>query len=62
LLQKSFWGDERKFSEPLMRPAPRDVRDHIISYKNDHVHLTYEPAGFIYAIDVPLASLTSPVA
>jgi two-component sensor histidine kinase len=23
------------------------------------VHLTYEPAGFIYALDVPLASLTS---
>jgi hypothetical protein len=36
LLQKSFWGDERKFSEPLMRPAPRDVRDHIVSLKNDH--------------------------
>ena len=25
LLQKPFWGDERKLSEPLMRPAPRDV-------------------------------------
>jgi len=23
------------------------------------VHLTYEPAGFVYALDVPLASLTS---
>ena len=36
LLQKPFWGDERKLSEPLMRPAPRDVRDHIVSLKNDH--------------------------
>ena len=26
------------------------------------VHLTYEPAGFVYAFDVPLASLTSPAA
>jgi two-component sensor histidine kinase len=26
------------------------------------VHLTYEPAGFVYAFDVPLASLTSPSA
>jgi hypothetical protein len=26
------------------------------------VHLAYEPAGFVYALDVPLASLTSPVA
>jgi hypothetical protein len=25
LLQKSFWGAERKFLEPLMRLAPRDV-------------------------------------
>ena len=29
LLQKSFWGDERKFLEPLMRFAHGDVRDHI---------------------------------
>ena len=26
------------------------------------VHLTYEPAGFVYALDVPLASLTSSLA
>jgi two-component sensor histidine kinase len=26
------------------------------------VHLTYEPTGFVYALDVPLASLTSPAA
>src|SRR3977135_4295763 len=31
LLQKSFWGDERKFLEPLMRFAHGDVRDHIVS-------------------------------
>src|SRR5882757_6467559 len=36
LLQKYFWGGEPKFSEPLMRLAPRDVRDHIVSRQNDH--------------------------
>src|SRR5450432_2372882 len=36
LLQKYFWGAEPKFSEPLMRLAPRDVRDHIVSRQNDH--------------------------
>lgn len=29
---------------------------------NGDVQLTYQPAGFVYAIDVPLASLTSPAA
>jgi len=29
LLQKSFWGVERKFLAPLMRFARGDVRDHI---------------------------------
>src|SRR6478735_6669940 len=29
LLQKSFWGGERKFLEPLMRFTRGDVRDHI---------------------------------
>jgi hypothetical protein len=27
LLQKSFWGSERKFLEPLMRFTPGDVRE-----------------------------------
>jgi hypothetical protein len=36
LLQKSFWNDERKFSEPLTLFAHSDVRDHIISFKIDH--------------------------
>ena len=36
LLQKSFWGDERNFSGPLMRFARGDMRDHIVSHKNDH--------------------------
>ena len=36
MLQKSFWGDERKFLEPLMRFARGDVRDHIVSSKIDH--------------------------
>src|SRR3979411_187977 len=34
LLQKSFWGDERKFLEPLMRFTHGDVRDHIVSSKS----------------------------
>jgi hypothetical protein len=28
LLQKSFWGGERKFLEPLMRFTRGEVRDH----------------------------------
>jgi hypothetical protein len=36
LLQKSFWGGERKFLKPLMRFTRGDVRDHIVSSKIDH--------------------------
>src|SRR5215207_11661573 len=36
LLQKSFWGGELKFLEPLMRLTGGDVRDHIVSPKIDH--------------------------
>jgi len=36
LLQKSFWGDERKILEALMRFTRSDVRDHIVSSKIDH--------------------------
>jgi hypothetical protein len=36
LLQKSFWGGERKFQEPLMRLTRGDMRDHIVSHKIDH--------------------------
>jgi len=36
LLQKSFWGDERKFLEPLTRFTSGDVRGHIVSSKIDH--------------------------
>ena len=36
LLQKSIWGGERKFLEPLMRFTRGDVRDHIVSSKIDH--------------------------
>jgi hypothetical protein len=35
LLQKSFWGGERKFLEPLMRFSSGDERDHIVSSKID---------------------------
>jgi hypothetical protein len=33
---KVFWGDERKFLEPVMRFRRGDVRDHIVSSKIDH--------------------------
>jgi hypothetical protein len=36
LLQKYFWAGELKFSEPLMRLVPHDVRDHIVLLQNDH--------------------------
>jgi hypothetical protein len=36
LLQKSFLGDERNSLGPLMRFACGDVRDLIVSHKNDH--------------------------
>jgi hypothetical protein len=36
LLQKSFWGAERKFLEPLMRFTRGDVRGHIAPSKIDH--------------------------
>jgi len=36
VLKNSFWGDVRKFLEPLMRPTCGDVRDHINSSKIDH--------------------------
>ena len=36
VLKKSFWGDDQNFSGLLMRFARGDMRDHIISHKNDH--------------------------
>jgi hypothetical protein len=36
LLKKSFWGDEQKFLEPLMRFTRSELRDHIVSSKIDH--------------------------
>src|SRR5437868_3045284 len=36
VLQNSFWGDDQNFSGPLMRFARGDMRDHIVSHKNDH--------------------------
>jgi hypothetical protein len=36
LLQKSFWGAERKFLEPLKHSARGDVREHIVLSKTDH--------------------------
>jgi hypothetical protein len=34
LLQKSFWSEEQKFLEPLMRFTRGDVRDHIVFIQN----------------------------
>jgi len=39
VLQKSFCIDEQEFLEPLMRFARSDMRDHIVSRKNDHAAL-----------------------
>ena len=36
LLQKSFWGDERKVFAALARAARGDVKDRIVSQKNHH--------------------------
>jgi hypothetical protein len=36
LLQKSFWGDGQIFPGLLMRFARGDMRDHIVSQKNDY--------------------------
>jgi hypothetical protein len=36
LLQKFFWGGERKFLDPLMRSTRGNVRDHIDSSKIDY--------------------------
>jgi len=35
VLQKSFWGDERKFLEPLMHFTRGDVGAHIVSIQID---------------------------
>src|SRR5258705_10817706 len=36
VLKKSFLTDRRNFSGPPVRSPRRDVRDHIVSQKNDH--------------------------
>ena len=36
VLKKSFWDDDQNFQGPLMRFARGDMRDHIVSHKNDH--------------------------
>ena len=36
VLKKSFLADERNFLGPLMCIARGDVRDHVVSHKNDH--------------------------
>ena len=36
IVEKVLWGDERKFSEPLMRSTRGGVRDHIVSPKINH--------------------------
>jgi hypothetical protein len=46
VLQKSFWGDGQNFSGLLMRFARGDMRDHIVSHKNDH-GASYERYGVL---------------
>jgi hypothetical protein len=46
VLQKSFWGDDHNFSGLLMRFARGDMRDHIVSHKNDH-GASYERYGVL---------------
>jgi hypothetical protein len=46
LLKKSFWGDDHNFSGLLMRFARGDMRDHIVSHKNDH-GASYERYGVL---------------
>jgi hypothetical protein len=36
VLKKSFWGDAQNFSGLLMLFARGDMRNHIVSHKNDH--------------------------
>jgi len=50
LLKKSFLADERNFSEPLMRFARRDVRDHNALHKNDH-GLSYRSQPALSAVE-----------
>src|SRR5258705_5038871 len=46
VLKKSFWGDAQNFSGLLMRFARGDMRDHIVSHKNDH-GASYERYGVL---------------
>jgi two-component sensor histidine kinase len=47
-------GTKRSFGTRLIETLGKQL-------KGD-VRLTYEPSGFVYALDVPLASLTSSAA
>jgi hypothetical protein len=46
VLKKSFWGDDQNFSGLLMRFARGDMRDYIVSHKNDH-GASYERYGVL---------------
>jgi hypothetical protein len=46
VLKKSFWSDDQNFSGLLMRFADGDMRDHIVSHKNDH-GASYERYGVL---------------
>jgi hypothetical protein len=46
VLKKSFWGDDQDFLGLLMRFARGDMRDHIVSHKNDH-GASYERYGVL---------------
>jgi hypothetical protein len=46
MLKKSFWSDDQNFSGLLMRLARGDMRDHIVSYENNH-GASYERYGVL---------------
>ena len=46
VLKKSFWSDDQNFSGLLMRFARGDMRNHIVSHKNDH-GASYERYGVL---------------
>ena len=52
LLQKSFWGEEQKFLEPLMRFTRGDVRDPYRFIQN-------RPRTFLVALKSDAAAETS---
>jgi two-component sensor histidine kinase len=55
------WAE--KNGPPVLAPAKRSFGTRLVEslgrQLKGEVHLTYEPSGFVYALDVPLSSLTA---